>query len=318
MSATTPGSGAGARWIAAVDIGATTTSVALCGLPLDWRAGPRLGSWRFATPGDPARLVHGLATRVEGALARVSGQLVAVGVAAPGPVDAARGVIVHSPNLGWRDVPIAQRINAALAVPVALDDDANLGALGEVTWGSPRTPSDGLVAYLTLSSGVGLGIAGRPGIWRGAHGLAGEIGHLVIDQGGVRCACGARGCIETSLGGLALARAWRQASGANADQPASALFDAAGNGHPEAARIVDRATDTLARTLAIVAIVLDPSRIAIGGSLGLAQGDFVRAGAERARSLVLPELAAQLSVDRASLGRAAVLAGAAVIAPIGH
>lgn len=264
------------------------------------------------------RLVHGLAARVEGALARASGHLVAVGVAAPGPVDAARGVIAHSPNLGWRDVPIVEYINAALAVPVALDDDANLGALGEVTWGSPRTPSDGLVAYLTLSSGVGLGIAGRPGIWRGAHGLAGEIGHLVIDQGGVRCACGARGCIETSLGGLALARAWRQASGANADQPASALFDAAGNGHPEAARIVDRATDTLARTLAIVAIVLDPSRIAIGGSLGLAQGDFVRAGAERARSLVLPELAAQLSVDRASLGRAAVLAGAAVIAPIGH
>lgn len=304
------------RWVATVDIGATTTSVALCELPLDWRSGHRLGPWAFATPGDPARLVTSLTSRIRRALARAGGNLGGVGVAAPGPVDVATGVIARSPNQGWLDVPITQLIGDALDVPVELDDDANLGALGEATWGLPPTPPEAVVAYLTLGSGVGLGIAARHGVWRGANGLAGEIGHLVIDPAGSVCGCGARGCIEASLGGLALGRAWSQASGAQGDLSASELFVAATSGRPEATRIVARAANTLATALSIIAIVLDPSRIAIGGSLGVAQADFVTSATELARARVLPELAARMHVEPASLGVDAVLAGAAVIAPV--
>ncbi|MEU4540796.1 ROK family transcriptional regulator [Streptosporangium sp. NPDC023825] len=130
-----------------------------------------------------------------------------IGVAVPGLVDVARGVVTFAPNLGWRDLPLAARLSAAIgpwSVPVLVDNDANLGAVAEHTSGvAAGTPH---LVYLTGDVGVGGGIFvdGKP--LRGADGFSGEVGHLPVDPGGARCGCGRHGCWETKVGLAALVR----------------------------------------------------------------------------------------------------------------
>lgn len=302
----------GERWIAAVDIGATKTAVAVAALPLAWTSTGTLRRVTIPTPRDPTDLVRRLSVIVSQEMSARRASLAGLGVAAPGPLDREAGLIIHSPNLGWHGVPIGRMLQDALGALVTLDDDANLGALGEATWGVPGAAPASLVAYLTLSTGVGLGIATAGDVWRGAHGLAGEIGHLVVAPGGRSCSCGNRGCVEASLGGSALAEEWRRVSGGDDERAdARALFRSARAGDRAAVRIVEDATAALATTLAIIATVLDPDCIVIGGSLALGQRAFVRAGARRAQASVLREIARTMIVARASLGGDSVLAGAA-------
>lgn len=130
-----------------------------------------------------------------------------LGVAVPGLVDVARGVVTFAPNLGWRDLPLAARLSAALdpwSVPVSVDNDANLAAVAEHTSGvAAGTPH---LVYLTGEVGVGGGIFVDGRLLRGADGFSGEVGHLPVDPGGDRCGCGRHGCWETKVGLTALVR----------------------------------------------------------------------------------------------------------------
>ena len=191
--------------VGAVDVGATKTLVTVRTLPVaTWEPGRAL---RLLTAQDPEAALDAIAA----ALVRLSGgrQLGAVGVGAPGPLDPASGVIAHSPNLGWREIPFGPTLAARLGVPVILDDDARSGALGEAILGAGSGADP--VAYLTLSTGIGSGIVVGGELLRGAHGIAGEIGHLVIDPAGPPCGCGRRGCVESFAGGASLARRARVA-----------------------------------------------------------------------------------------------------------
>ncbi|MEU8206342.1 ROK family transcriptional regulator [Streptosporangium sp. NPDC049046] len=131
-----------------------------------------------------------------------------LGVAVPGLVDVARGVVTFAPNLGWHDLPLAERLSDALGtgnVPVSVDNDANLAAVAEHTVGvAAGTPH---LVYLTGEVGVGGGIFVDGKLLRGADGFSGEVGHLPVDPGGIRCGCGRHGCWETKVGLAALVRA---------------------------------------------------------------------------------------------------------------
>ncbi|MBI3748738.1 MAG: ROK family protein [Chloroflexi bacterium] len=305
--------------MAAVDIGATKTLVTVRRLPLadHWSRSPR-SSAMFGTLRHPDAHVERTAVAIERLLAPDE-RLVAIGCAAPGPLDPATGVIVHSPNLGWRLLPLADRLRSRLGVSVTVDDDGRLGALGEAVLGGGRGAH--IVVYLTVSSGIGSGIVIDGEVVRGDHGLAGEVGHLTVDQGGPTCACGRRGDVEAYAGGRSLAhravRAWPNealSDGTRAPRDAAGVFAAAVAGDRIAAILIDEATEALACAIAAIASAIDPGVILIGGALGLGQRRFVRSAAVRARRRVLTATGRVLDVKLASLGDQSVLAGAAIAA----
>lgn len=212
--------------------------------------------------------------------ARVAGlpDPVAVGISAPGPLNPWTGVVGAPPNLaGWHDVPLAARIADSLGIVTYLERDTNVAVRAEWLHGSAQGARTAI--YITVSTGVGGGLIvdGRPVI--GADGVAGEIGHLVVDLDGPRCGCGRRGHIEAIASGTALARdahdlieadgngrlAQFAASGATVD--AALLARAADDGDEAARRVLDHAWAALGAVCASLVNLLNPDVIVIGGSI---------------------------------------------------
>ena len=130
-------------------------------------------------------------------------QVIAAGVGIPGPIDHATGSVASSTILpGWSGVSAARELEQLLQIPVRVDNDANLGALGEVTYGAGQGLSD--VVYVRLTSGIGSGLILGGRLHHGANGFAGELGHVQVRPEGIVCRCGNRGCLETVAAGDAL------------------------------------------------------------------------------------------------------------------
>jgi glucokinase len=305
------------KLVGAIDIGATKALLAVGPLPLDgWDV--RAPTLRIESPHDPATFANLLAEGLRTLAAATGGDLVAVGVGTPGPLDRAAGLIVHSPNQGWHNVPLGPLLAERLGVPVVMDDDANTGALGETILGAGKGADP--CAYVALGTGLGTGIVIGGAVVHGAHEAGGEMGHLVVDPSGPRCGCGHHGCVEAYAagGGLerAAARAWprgRRSDGTRAPRNAEEVFRAARAGDLDAALIVEQATEALARCFGAILAAVDPAVIVIGGSLGLGQRSYVTRAARRARRYAIAESGSRLAVVRAALGNHSVLAGAAVL-----
>ncbi|MDK1472458.1 ROK family protein [Streptomyces sp. 549] len=189
----------------------------------------------------------------------------AAGVAVPGILDEAAGMVHYAANLGWRDVPLRALLAERLGgVPVALGHDVRTGGLAEGRVGAGA----GVDRFLFVPLGTGIagaiGIDGR--VEAGAHGGAGEIGHIVVRPDGPECGCGQRGCLETLASASAVGRAWAAACG----DPAATAADAAravADGDPRAAAVWQDAVDALAAGLVIGITLLDPRTLIIGGGL---------------------------------------------------
>ncbi|MEV0280909.1 ROK family protein [Streptomyces sp. NPDC050610] len=189
----------------------------------------------------------------------------AAGVAVPGIVDEAGGVAVYAANLGWRDLPMRRLLSDRLGgLPVALGHDVRTGGLAEGRIGA----GNGADRFLFIPLGTGIagaiGIDGR--IEAGAHGYAGEIGHIVVRPGGPECSCGQRGCLETMASAAAVSRAWAAASGAP-EADAADCAKAVESGDPRARAVWDEAVGALADGLLIGLTLLDPRMLIIGGGL---------------------------------------------------
>jgi glucokinase len=305
------------RLVGAIDIGATKALLTVRPLPLGgWDQKTR--TVRIESPRDPATFADLLAGALRTLAAAAGGELVAVGVGTPGPLDRAAGVIVHSPNQGWHNVPLGPLLADRLHVPVAIDDDANTGGLGETILGAGNGADP--CAYVALGTGLGTGIIVDGTVVHGAHEAGGEMGHLVVDPAGPRCGCGHRGCVEAYAAGAGLdraaARAWpraRRADGTRTPRTGEEVFRAARAGDPDAARIVEQATEALARCFGAIMSAIDPAVIVVGGSVGLGQKGYVARAARRARRYSIEESGSRLTVVPAALGNHSVLAGAAVL-----
>lgn len=306
--------------VLAIDVGATKTSLttrSIDELELGWQGNHEVIA--AVTRRDPSGLVAWIGENVERLSERTGGRVVAVGVAAPGPLDAATGVVTRSSNLGWRDVPLAPLLSRRLGVPAVLEDDANTAALGEWHFGAGAGADP--MSYVTVSSGIGGAVVAGGRVIHGATGNAGEVGHIVIDRDGPRCACGRRGDVESYAGGAALARrarrTWprvRLTDGRRAPRTAQEVFQAARDRDPSACDIVDQAVAALAIAFAALAAVVEPELIVVGGSIGLGQRRVMRRAATMARTRVLAENGRSLRVVPAELGHESVLAGAADMA----
>jgi glucokinase len=132
-------------------------------------------------------------------------QLRGLGIASPGAVDSARGIVPDAPQLpGWQDVPLARMMEERVGVATRLENDATAAALGEHRYGAGR--GSRYMLYITVSTGIGGGIIIDGEMYGGKSGAAGELGHVVIDMNGPPCGCGARGCLEALASGTAIAR----------------------------------------------------------------------------------------------------------------
>lgn len=276
------------RWIAGVDIGGTTLSVGM--VPA---AGGRPRALRVDdTPAgrDGEAVVDQVCAMIRAAVDEVAradalGDGVAgVGVAAPGSLDRARGVVLESHNLGWFGLPLRDRVAVATGLPTIVENDANCAAYGEWWRGAGRGFRSML--GITLGTGIGGGVVmdGRP--FLGATGAAGEIGHMTVEFGGRRCTCGARGCLEAYASGPGIAQSAVEglARGTRSTLPelvegdlnritAATVYQTAAGGDAYAAGVLARAAQVLAAGIAGAVNLLGPEAVVVMGGV-TAAGDL--------------------------------------------
>jgi glucokinase len=268
------------------------------------------GDWRT----DLAIIVEEARGLLRDAQASGAGPLEAIGVAAPGPVDRESGLLRNPPNLpGWRDVPLAAVLGEAFAVPVRVENDANAAALAEHRFGAGRGTDD--LVYLTMSTGIGGGVICGGRLLAGAHGFAGELGHIAIVRRGLLCHCGLRGCLEAYVGGQAWAKRLRRitpvssqvfalAEGERGRIGSELLLAAARDGDGFALDELGRWLDLLAHGIASITMAFDPERIVLG-TIAVAAGDelcFIPLR-ERVAKLLWSSQVDRLSIVPAALGR---------------
>jgi predicted NBD/HSP70 family sugar kinase len=234
---------------------------------------------------------------------------VGAGLAVPGMVSAADGVVRLAPHLGWRDVPLAARFEDALGVPVAAANDATLGARAEWLFGAGRGVDD-LVYLNGGASGIGGGIVAGGVPLLGATGHAGEFGHTILSASGAVDTLGVRGTVEASISRSALLRVLRLDRAAPEELEA-ALVAAT---DPAVGAEVERQVDVLATAIANAVTVLNPARVVLGGflsALAAVAGPRLDAlVAERA----LPGIGERVELRRSELGSRILLIGAAELA----
>jgi glucokinase len=253
------------RHVIALDVGGTGMKAALVGAD-----GALLHRARRATGRErgPDAVVAGILDfaaelRAHGT-ERFGEAAAAAGVAVPGIVDETHGVAAYSANLGWRDVPLRALLAERLGAPVALGHDVRTGGLAEGRLGAGRGADRFLFVALGTGIAGAIGIDGR--VEAGAHGFAGEIGHIVVRPGGPPCPCGQRGCLERFASAAAVSEAWARASGMP-DADAADCAKAVTSGDPNAVRIWQEAVDALADGLVTGLTLLDPRTLVIGGGL---------------------------------------------------
>lgn len=232
-------------------------------------------------------LIGLLASAVEGASA-FPGRLLGVGVGMPGIVDATG--VVQAPTLGWSNVAIGPILRARLSVPVLVDNDVNTLAVAERLYGLGRGLDHTIT--VTIGRGVGLGIVVGGDLYRGAHGGAGEFGHLPVDPDGPACSCGRRGCLEALINDAALVRQAIEAGIADAadPRPTAALRRAADGGDPAALRIYRNAGAIFGRAVAGLVNVLSPQRIIVSGEGTQAWAHYAESFEASLRGAVFPPL----------------------------
>jgi glucokinase len=247
----------------------------------------------------------------------------AVGIASPGPIDLAAGVVHHPPNLpGWGALPLRRLMEERLGLPVVLENDATAAAVGEHIFGAGRGARH--MVYVTVSTGIGGGIIvdGKP--YRGKGGAAGELGHIILQVDGPLCGCGARGCVEALASGTAIARRARELMGqgrapvltemAEGQEVTAALVaKAAKAGDRDCQALLEEVGRLLGLALASYANAFDPDVIVVGGGVTRAGPLFWRPARRTLMTTAMPQIRRGLRLLRARLGDAAGALGMVAI-----
>ena len=194
-------------------------------------------------------------------------RVLAAGMAVPGPVDHEEDLVHRSSIIpSWSGIRPGAELAERLEVPVHIENDANLGALAEVTMGAARGAQNAI--YLMVGAGVGAGVIIGGRLLHGVGGTAGELGHVLVDDNGAICRCGNRGCLETVVAGPAIVELLRPTYGD--DLTLAAVLEHVAAGDPGAVRAVTDAGHAVGRVVAAMCNVLNPEAIVIGGELAAA------------------------------------------------
>jgi len=273
------------------------------------------------TPADDVAATVETVSELAAELAAAGGE--ALGVGAAGMVDFDAGVLRYAPNLAWREIPLRDLLSERTGLPCVMDNDANVAAWGEYRFGAARGYRHVLV--VTVGTGIGGGIVADGELFRGAHGFAAEIGHIIVEPDGPLCGCGNRGCWEQVASGRALDRLARAeveqdpagriaALAAGAEASGRHVSEAARGGDPPATAIFAAVGRRLGEGIAGLVNILDPEVVIVGGGvaeegavlLDPARHAFLDAVEASEHRPEVPILAATLGNDAGAIGAAAL------------
>jgi predicted NBD/HSP70 family sugar kinase len=307
------------RVVAGVDIGASHTSVALADLAgvvlaerradLDVAAGPtEVLGWAESAIADL------LAEQKRPDPKRPVAKLAAIGLGLPGPVEHSTGRAINPPIMpGWDRYDVPGHVQQAFAVPVLVDNDVNIMALGEQHAHLPDVQD---LVFIKVATGIGAGLISGGELQRGAQGAAGDLGHVRVARGAdVLCRCGNQGCLEAIAAGPALARILRE-SGVPAENGQD-VVDLARGGDAAAVQVVRQAGRDIGEVVATLVNVMNPSAVVIGGAISDAGESLIAGIREVVYNRSLPLATEHLTITTSRAGGRAGVIGAAALA-IGH
>jgi glucokinase len=270
---------AAGAFVAGVDVGGTKVAVILVAADGTTLARAVRPMTTRSAPDGIEPIVAAIRAALETAGA-ADGELAAIGVGVPGRIGP-DGVVRLAANLGWSDIPLAARLSAEFGVPCAVGNDVRSAASGlldhEVAGGIRN------LAYIAVGTGIGAGLVLDGRLHLGKRGMAGEIGHVIVEPEGTRCTCGQRGCLETVASGPAIARRAAEAIAADGSSvlrgieplTAKAVYEAAGDGDTLACSIVEEAGRALARAIAGLVLTCDLELVLLGGGVAGAGSVFL-------------------------------------------
>lgn len=271
------------RYIIGVDLGGT--NIVTGAMPID-------GSRQHAIHSQPTRaelgadgVVERIGQMIADTIAATSAEtgateddFVGVGIGAPGPLDRKRGIVIVTPNLGWRDFPLRDAVSTRVGLPATLDNDANCATVGEWWCGAAKGGRN--VVGMTIGTGIGGGLILDGKLYHGASDVAGEVGHTTIDSTGRRCKCGNYGCLEAYASGPAIAERAREAlSGGESSLlrdlvagdlsriTARTVYDAATRGDPTAREVVRDTARFLGAGIANLLNIFNPDVVVLAGGV---------------------------------------------------
>ena len=235
------------------------------------------------------------------------GRVIGAVMGLPAPINRATGTVQDSSILpGWVGIDAAAEASARLGLPVAVENDANLGALAELTWGAAKGRTE--VAYLKVSSGIGGGLISGGRLTHGVGGTAGEIGHTVIDSDGPVCRCGNRGCLET----LASVRAVASHLSFSRHEEISTrrMLELSDAGDAATHRLIGDAGRAIGVAVANLCNIVNPECVVIGGDLPLSGDVLLDPIREVVKRNAIPSAAADTEIVAGVLGERAEMLGA--------
>lgn len=272
------------EYIIALDLGA---SKILAGIAT--ADGRILQREKVPTPNDgPGAVLDCICSSIEKITQRAGAtgdDIQGIAVATPGPLAYPEAVVIDSPNLQWKSVPLRDELSRRLGRKVIVEKDTNLAVLGEYYF-TTNCRCRNLI-YITVSTGIGGGLILNGRLYRGQNGGAGEIGHMVVDPQGRKCKCGRKGCLEAVASGTAIAEVANQllkqgkGQGISAVAPetekvgAVQLGEAARQGDYEAQTIVNRVSEYLGTGIANLVNIFNPEMVVLGGGVALGWQDLL-------------------------------------------
>jgi glucokinase len=238
-----------------------------------------------AVVGRIAQMIEDVIAQTRAETGAERSDFIGVGIGSPGPLDRERGVVIVTPNLGWRDFPLRDEVSARVGLPATLDNDANCATLGEWWCGAAKGGRN--VVGLTIGTGIGGGLILEGKLYHGASDIAGEIGHTTIDSTGRRCKCGNYGCLEAYASGTAIAERAREVLDVDGQSilhdlvdgdvsriTAQTVFEASKRGDPVAMEVVRDTAHFLGVGVSNLLNVFNPDIVVIAGGVTQA-GDML-------------------------------------------
>lgn len=251
----------------------------------------------------------------------------AIGIGAPGPLDPETGIVIFAPNLGWRDVPLKAELQARTGLPTFVDNDVNVGTLGEHAFGAAQGVQN--VVGIFVGTGIGGGIILKGELFHGASKTAGEIGHIIVKADGPRCGCGTRGCLEAIASRTAMAKQFRKAIQKKGKKSvltkltdgdlsvirSGVLVKAIRAKDKVTLKVFKKATKYLGIGIGSIVNFLNPDMIVLGGGVVEALDDtFIDNIRSYAEKYALPNTLKGVQIVRAKLGDNSGILGAAALA----
>ena len=251
----------------------------------------------------------------------------AIGIGAPGPLDPQTGVVIFAPNLGWKNVPLKTELEERLDIPTFVDNDVNIGTLGEHTYGAGKGIQN--LVGIFVGTGIGGGIILNGALFHGASKTAGEIGHIIVKADGPKCGCGTRGCLEALASRTAMTKAFQKAilkkgkksiltklTDGDLDLIRSGtLAKALRSKDKLTLKVFKQTTKYLGVGIGSIVNFLNPDMIVLGGGVVEALDDkFIDNIRKAAKKYALPDTLKGVQIVRAELGDDAGVLGAAALA----